>query len=265
MGGSLVRGLSALDRAPRVLGWSPSGEEREAALNASAVSEAPDAWREAVSEAELVVLAAPLQASCSLLGELAGAIASGTTVTDVASLKAPVASAASAAGLEERWVGSHPMTGSEESGFAASRVDLYQGARVWTVAHPEAEERVSDVHAFWGALGARPQAIDAEEHDRLMALASHLPQLASNVLAEVLADGGVLPGQLGPGGAGMTRLAASGPSMWRDILEHASPELVQGLRALSGASARVAEMLERGDLDGIEELMHLTRRWSRLA
>lgn len=265
MGGSLVRGLSALAPAPEVVGWSPAETERAAAMEAGAVRAAPSDWREAVAEAELVVLAAPLDASCSLVAKLVDAISRDATLTDVASLKAPVARAVSASGLEARWVGSHPMTGSEESGFGASRADLYEGARVWTVAHPAAAERVSDVHAFWGALGARPQAIDAEEHDRLMALVSHLPQLASNVLAEVLADGAVLPGQLGPGGADMTRLAASNPSMWRDILGHASPELIDGLRALSAASARVADLLEQGDLDGVEELMSVTRRWSRPA
>lgn len=262
MGGSLVRALSALDDAPEVVGWSPAPEERAAALEAGAVSAAPEDWREAASCADLVVVAAPLGASCDLVAKLAAETSSGTLLSDVASLKAPVARAAETAGVEDRWVGSHPMAGSEASGFGASRADLYSGARVWTVAHPAAAFRLPRMHSLWSALGARPEAIDAAEHDHLMALVSHLPQLASNVLADVLADRHVSPDRLGPGGADMTRLAASSPGLWRDILEHASPDLVRGLRELARTSTRVADLLEHRQLDGIEELMNATRRWS---
>ena len=119
------------------------------------------------------------------------------------------------------------------------------------------------MHRLWRALGGRPEAVDAAEHDHLMALVSHLPQLASNALAGVLADRHLARDRLGPGGADMTRLAASSPTMWRDIFEHASPDLIRGLRELARASTRVADLLEHRDLDGLEELMNATRRWSR--
>jgi prephenate dehydrogenase len=227
------------------------------------VSAAPDAWQEAAEGADLVVVAAPLRASCDLIASIAGRVAPDVTLTDVASLKAPLAAAAAAAGASDRWVGSHPMTGSEESGFAASRADLYAGATVWTVAHADAVERATRLHTFWKVLGARPVAIEAEEHDRLMALVSHLPQLGANALAHVLATRGIGRDRLGPGGSDMTRLAASSPEMWRDILEHAAPELVGGLKSLAEAATRVARLVEEGDLDGIERLMKETRAWSR--
>jgi prephenate dehydrogenase len=264
MGGSLAKALSALGgEAPSLVGWSPREEERSAAVEAGAVSEAPSSWEEAVEDAALVVVAAPLDATCRLLKELAEATSPDTLVTDVASLKVPVARAASAAGLDARWVGSHPMTGSEESGFTASRTDLYAGARVWTVAAPEAAAAVRDVEALWRSLGSRPEPIQPEEHDRLMALASPLPQLVSNVLASVLDQGGVPRDRLGPGGADMTRLSASGAVMWRDILEHASPQLIAGLRRVARTSDELAHVLERGDLDRVEDLMNATRAWSR--
>lgn len=261
MGGSLARSLAALPDPPHVTGWSPSAMEREAALAAGAVAEAPDVWQEAAADSDLVVLAAPLRASSDLLAEVAAVTAADTTITDLASLKAPLARTAAEAGVSDRWVGSHPMAGSERSGFEASRADLYEGARVWTVASPEAASRVGRVHALWTAVGARPETIDAEEHDRLMALASHLPQLATNALASVLAGAGIAPEQLGPGGRDATRLAGSGPALWRDLFEHAAPELAEGLHALSDAAERIAKLLERGDLDGLEELMRSTRAW----
>jgi prephenate dehydrogenase len=263
MGGSLARALSALQDAPRVVGWAPVGSERDAAANAGAVQSTPTEWREAVAGADLVVLAAPLGACCELLDGLAEATSPEATLSDVASLKAPIQRAAAEAGLLDRWVGAHPMAGTEESGFGASRADLYDGARVWTVADASAEERVPSVHALWRSIGARPEEIDAREHDRLMALASHLPQLVSNALASVLARSEIKPDDLGPGGSDMTRLAGSSPSIWHDLLEHAAPELAGGLDELAEMSKKVAHMLRCGDLDAIERLMSETREWSQ--
>jgi prephenate dehydrogenase len=263
MGGSLARALAALERRPYVTGWSPDETERTAALAAGAVSAAPSEWRASLQDAELVVLAAPLRASCDLLAEVVPAAPGSATLSDVASLKAPLARVAERAGALDRWVGAHPMAGSEESGFAASRADLYRGARVWITAHGDAKERVARVQMLWHALGAEPVAIEAEEHDRLVAVASHLPQLAANALALVLEREGVEPAQLGPGGRDMTRLAGSSPEIWRDLLEHASPVLVAGLRELSAEAARVADLLERKSIDALVELMRSTRTWRK--
>ena len=261
MGGSLARALSELSERPRVIGWSPSAEERDAALRARAVDAAPADMRAAVRDADLVVLAAPLDASCALLEDVAAAAPAGATLSDVASLKAPLARAADEAGVGDRWVGCHPMAGSEESGFAASRAGLYRGARVWTVATRGAGERVPPVHALWRSLGASPAEIDAEEHDRLMARVSHLPQLTANALACVLMESRVRPEQLGPGGRDTTRLAGSSAELWRDLLAHASPELAKGLRELSSTAGRFADMLERHDVDGLADMMRATRAW----
>lgn len=261
MGGSLARALSELPEAPTVVGWSPEAGEREAARAAGVVARAPEGWPEAVADADLVVLAAPLRASCELLGPVADAAPAEATISDVASLKAPLAEAAAAAGVTDRWVGAHPMAGSEESGFGASRSGLYRGALVWTAAAASAAPRVPPVHALWKSVGAVPVAIEPLAHDRLVAKASQLPQLAANALATVLAGAGVEPGQLGPGGRDMTRLAASGAGMWRDLLDDPSPELIQGLRALAGELERLAVLLEERDLDALERIMRATREW----
>jgi prephenate dehydrogenase len=263
MGGSLVRALAELPERPRVRGWGPQREEREAARRAGVLDDAPASWQEAVAEAELIVLAAPLRVSCEMLPAIASAVPDTATLSDVASLKAPLVRAAAAAGVEGRWVGSHPMAGSEASGFGASTAALYRGARVWTVAAPAARHRVGRVHAFWRSVGARPEAIGAEEHDRLMSVASHLPQLAANALARVMMDAGIRPEQLGPGGLDTTRLAASSPELWKDLLEHASPDLIRGLRGLSAAAERLADLLDAGDVEGVASMMRATREWRR--
>jgi prephenate dehydrogenase len=261
MGGSLARALMELADRPRIAGWSPGGGERQEALSARAVDEAPDTWEQAVRGADLVVLAAPLAASCAMLARVAGAAPGDATLSDVSSLKAPLARAAAAAGVSARWVGCHPMAGSEASGFSASQPGLYRDARVWTVAAPEANARVARVHALWRSLGARPAEIDAESHDRLMALASHLPQLASNALATVLRDAGVSPDQLGPGGRDTTRLAGSSADLWKDLLGYASPDLARGLRDLAAQADRLADLLDRRDVEAVAEIMRSTRTW----
>lgn len=261
MGGSLARALMELADKPRVTGWSPNVEERKDALAAGAVDAAPEAWEEAVRDAELVVLAAPLGASCALLARVAEAAPAAGTLSDVASLKAPLARAAAAAGATARWVGCHPMAGSEASGFSASRPGLYREARVWMVAAEEARPRIARVRALWRSVGARPEEIDAEGHDRLMALASHLPQLASNALATVLAEADVRPDQLGPGGRDTTRLAGSSADLWKDLLGYASPDLARGLRDLAATADRMADLLDRRDIEAIAEIMRATRTW----
>ncbi len=263
MGGSLARALSDLDDGPEVVGWCSDDEEREAALAVSAVIAAPATRAEAVSCADFVVMAAPLRVSCGWMAPVAHEAPPTATISDVVSLKLPLFEAARAAGLAERWVGSHPMAGGEASGFAASSADLFHDARVWTVAHEGARDRVDGVHRLWEAVGGRPVQVDANEHDQLMALVSHLPQLTSNVLVDVLVASGIEPDQLGPGGRAMTRLGASSPTMWRDLLEHARPELARGLRALAKSSERVAELIEAGDMDALASMMSRTTEWRR--
>ncbi len=259
MGGSLARALARAGRPP--VGWSPNAEERRQAVEAGAVHRAPDTLDAAVDGADLVILAAPLEAVCVLTRELSDACGTETVVSDVASLKAPVQAAARASGLTSRWVGCHPMAGTEASGFQASREDLYHDARIWLVADAEADPAAERIAELWRGLGARPARLAADEHDRLMALVSHLPQLAANALARVLSDAGVTPEKLGPGGREATRLAASNPSIWRDILGYASPELARSLRALAAEAETLARLVDVADVDTIAERMRQTRSW----
>jgi prephenate dehydrogenase len=94
-----------------------------------------------------------------------------------------------------------------------------------------------------------------------MSVASHLPQLVANALATVIAEHGLRPEELGPGGRDMTRLAASSPAMWADLLAYASPELGESLRAVGRLAERLADLLEEGDMDSIDRVMRDTRSW----
>jgi prephenate dehydrogenase len=261
MGGSLARALRALANAPEVIGYSPVEAERVAALAAGAVSRVAERADDAAAGAELVVYAAPLSATLDLMQRHRSVWRSDAVVSDLCSLKAAPGTQARVLGIESRYVGAHPMTGSESSGFAASRSGLYREAVVWLSASEAARGERARAERFWELLGARPRWIDPETHDRLMVRASHLPQLLSNLLADALSQAGLGPGDVGPGGRDMTRLAGSSPALWRDLLASSAPELAKVLRELGASVEDAASALERGDLDALERLMERTRSW----
>lgn len=261
MGGSLARALHRRGEDCDVVGWDLDPFDLEAARSSGAISRQATSLEDAVATVELVVLAVPVQATCSLLGELAPLSRSDAIVHDVASLKAPVQEAVADHGLESRWVGGHPMCGSEASGFEAARPDLYDDARVWIVTNEAAEAGARRVEALWRSVGAHTRRTDAPSHDALMGIVSHLPQLTSNLLGQILADAGVSVADLGPGGRDATRLAASSPELWLEILAHAPDALPAALRRLGEDATRLADELECGSFDGVRELMVRTRAW----
>lgn len=158
-------------------------------------------------------------------------------VTDVASVKAgPLARLLTGPAAVERYVGGHPMAGSERSGPGAARADLFAG-RPWAVTpHPHSRpSAVSAVHRLVRACGAVPVTLDAAEHDRAVASVSHLPHTAAAALAAVLLDAPdshlALTGQ---GLRDVTRVAAGDPVLWTQILRANAGPVAEGLTALRG-------------------------------
>lgn len=262
MGGSLARALRALPDGPEVVGWSPDDAEGRAALEAGAVHRLAPSAEAAAGEESLVVYATPLAAVLELLERHAPAWRAEAAISDVASLKAPVVARVRELGVESSYVGAHPMVGGEASGFAASRADLYRNAPVWLATGTGTGELRERVEAAWTCLSARPAWTDAGDHDRRMVRASHLPQLVSNALGERLRREGLDPWDLGPGGRDMTRLAASSPALWRDLLTHSAPRLAPLLRELAVTLEELATLLERGDVEAVSRRMEDTRRWA---
>ena len=263
MGGSLARALRGRDAGPTVVGWSPDPAEVEAALDEGALHEAAPGPEAAAEAGDLVVLAAPLGACVTLMEAVAPHVVGPRVLTDVASLKAPLAEAASALVLEDRWVGCHPMCGSADSGFAASRADLFVDAKVWLCAHEQARHHLPALRRFWVALGAVTAPVAPRAHDGLMALVSHLPQLTANALAATLSAAGVESVELGPGARDMTRLAGSSPEVWRDILARAPAELPGHLRNTAHRLEELADLVGKGDTDALARWLGESRAWKR--
>ncbi len=262
MGGSLCRSLKALPDPPRILGSDPAPIQGTQALEAGAVDRFDLDPHTILPEADIVVYAAPMGSTLSLIREHADAWNDHALITDVVSLKAPVLRAATSAGRGLQFVGAHPICGGEGSGFQAGRTGLYQDVPVWLCADegvaPEVRRRAE---TFWSQLGGVPQWIGAEEHDERMAWVSHLPQLLANALAGALDAAGYQPEELGPGGQDMTRLAGSNPEMWKDLLEVSAPTTGTGLTSVAKALNVLGDLLARREVERIAEFMERTRVW----
>lgn len=249
IGGSIVKALAAYgDRAsrdpkPRIVAWSPDGVGPSQAFHSGVIDAIASDPAEAVEGADLVVIAAPPLATIELIGRLGAdlrtVLAARSVVTDVASTKGEIMTAAASAKL--RFVGGHPMAGREMAGFEASNADLFRD-RPWVIVSGSGADPglVEPVRWLAGACGARPVALDAATHDLMVAAISHLPLLASVALVEAVA--GTASGQwslarwlAGSGWNGMTRLARGDARMGAGIAATNGPAIVAELRAYRAA------------------------------
>jgi prephenate dehydrogenase len=216
IGGSIALGLRRAAPGTIIVGFDRD-DGFAAALGRGAVHERAAALND-FRGVDLLVLAVPAAAMLDMLPRLAR-LGAGTVVTDVASTKRQVVAAARAAGLAA-FVGGHPMAGSEHAGFAHAHADLFAG-RPWLLVEatggPEAAARAE---AFVRSLGAEPQWMDAEAHDRRVAYLSHLPQLVAVALMNAAAEGVGQDGLrlAGPALREMTRLASSPAALWQGIV-----------------------------------------------
>ena len=194
-------------------------------------------------EPDVVVVAVPPSAVADVVVEALGRYPN-ATVTDVCSVKAPVVAAVAAAGVPMgRYVPGHPMAGRETSGPEAASADLFRG-RAWLIS-PDSQsepEHVAKVVALAESLGAAPQFVPSPEHDRIVALTSHAPQVISTLMGVRLAESSAADvAVVGQGLRDVVRLAASDASLWREILTSNAVEL---LPVLSGLAEDLQEVLD---------------------
>ncbi|GJG89281.1 hypothetical protein tb265_44620 [Gemmatimonadetes bacterium T265] len=259
VGGSLARALLA--RGVRVLGAERDpGESRRAARCGVEVVDGAAQLAAALPAGGTVVLAVPRAALGAVAAAVLPRLAPGATVLHAAGLQRPEATGLPAAAAG-RVVGTHPLAGSHEAGFAASRADLFAGATVWAEARADAATRAR-LEWLWTTAGAATVRYEtAAAHDAAMAWTSHLPQLASTALAAALAAAGVPAAAGGPGLRDTTRLAASPLPLWRDLLAAAPPETDAALAALADAVAALRAALAAGDAAALDALWERARAW----
>lgn len=204
---------------------------------------------------ELVVLATPAAAAAEWLSRLGGAGHAGV-ITDVASTKSGVMRAAGQLGPNASFVGGHPMAGSELSGITAARADLFDGAYyVLTPTDSTDPDAYRRLHSFVGSLGARVISVDAAEHDRAVAIISHVPHVTASALVKLAkshaGEGDELMRLAAGGFKDTTRIAAGSPELWTGICLDNAEALSSGIDDLRQVLGEFADSVRHHDAPAI--------------
>ncbi len=252
IGGSI--GLAARRRLEaEVAGFDPDRELLGRAAELGVIDRAAESVASAVEGAELVFCAAPVTALPGLAAEALAAAGEDCVVTDVGSVKRQVIAAL---GSESRFVGGHPLAGAETSGVENARADLFEGARWYLTPTQRTGGLLYDrLQRAISELGARPQAIEAETHDRLMATVSHLPHVLANVLvtqatAALSEESEHLP-EVGPSFRDATRVAGANPAIWGDIFAGNREAVAAEIEGVIARLTEAAELLRSGDREAL--------------
>jgi len=247
LGGSIA--LAARARGGfRVAMWARRAEAVEEVARLGIADLATSDLRAAVADASLIVLCVPVGAMPALAAQLVAAMPADAIVTDVGSVKANVCSELAAIFRSRgRFVGSHPMAGSDQTGIAFARPDLFEGAAAIVTPRDDTDPAaLAQVAAFWEMLGSRVLRVAPAEHDRIVALISHLPHLLAAVLVDTVASENPAAFDFcGPGFRDTTRVAGGPPAMWAEILGTNSTAVRAAAEALIEKLRGIATLLDR--------------------
>ena len=251
IGGSV--GMAARARlGAEVVGFDPGDGVLEAAREVGAIDRGAGSVAAALEGAELAVLAVPVGRLPATAAAVLAAAGEDCAVTDVGSTKRAVVDAV----RDERFIGGHPLAGGASAGVGHARADLFDGA-TWYLT-PTAGTRgtlYERLHRWIGALGARPVALDAGTHDRMLATVSHLPHVLANVLVAQAAhavEEESLPAT-GPSFRDITRVAGANTAIWRDIYLANADALIGALDDAVARLGAVRAALAAGDGDAVAD------------
>jgi 3-phosphoshikimate 1-carboxyvinyltransferase len=256
IGGSIGMACVRHALAREVMAVVRRDEARAEVLEHEAAHDVTLDLQEGVSGAELVVLAAAVDAIPELAHQAAPALSARAIVTDVASVKAAIV-----ARLEEtlggvcRFVGSHPMAGGERAGIANATPDLFRDA-VCLVTPTERTDReaLETVTRFWRRLGCTVESLGPDEHDKVVALVSHLPHVVAAAVVNAIGGAGNPATTIrcaGPSFRDVTRIASSPPEMWAQICMGSRDALLAAVQGFREEADGFARCLEAGDADGL--------------
>ena len=265
LGGSI--GLAAAEFLP---GTATTGYDADPAARARAaarglVGTVCASAADAVREADLVVLCVPVGAMGAAAAEFAAALPAGALISDVGSSKQCVAATLAAALPGHAVIPAHPVAGTERSGPDAGFASLFQ-QRWCIITPPDGADpaQVAALTAFWEALGARIEVMTASHHDLVLAVTSHLPHLIAYTIVGTASDlEGVTEGEVIKYSAGgfrdFTRIAASDPTMWRDVFLTNKDAVLEMLQRFTEDLTALQRAIRVGDGDQLFEHFARTR------
>jgi prephenate dehydrogenase len=261
MGGSFALALRAAGLVQHITGFSASETTRQRAVELGVIDQACTSVAQAVHNADLVLLAVPVGAMHSSFAALRDNLSSTALLMDVGSTKCDVIAAARAA-LGERlsgFVPAHPIAGKEVAGIEHADGTLYQNRRTILTPLPQNSIRqikiASDV---WTAIGSHVSQMKPEAHDATFAAVSHLPHLLAFAAVNALTaqpQGAAYLDMAGPGFRDFSRIAASDPAVWRDILSANQAEVLTQMAHFRTALDQFEAALKTGHTGALQQLI----------
>jgi prephenate dehydrogenase len=255
IGGSV--GLAARRRlGAEASGFDPDAANLERALELGALTETASSPADAVAGADVVFCAAPVRALREVVEAALDASGEDTVVTDVGSTKRELVATLATHPAADRFIGGHPLAGAETAGVEHARADLFEGARWYLTPGPASSGLHYDrLQRAIAGLGARPQAVDPDSHDRVMATVSHLPHVIANVLAEqaraALSEESERLPQVGPSFRDTTRVAGANPAIWTDIFAANGDAVAGEIDRVVERLQQAAALLRSGEPDAL--------------
>jgi prephenate dehydrogenase len=272
IGGSVALALKRAAAAPHVVGVGRSGESLQAALGLGVIDAAETDAKLALTDADMVIIAAPVAQTAAILAAITPHLSSRTVVTDVGSTKTDVIHNAQAILGDKisQFVPGHPIAGAEKSGVTAARADLFDGKNiVLTPTDVTDRQALEKVRKLWETTGARVSEMTASNHDNIFAAVSHLPHLLAFALVDEIAsraNATQLFDFAASGFRDFTRIAGSSPEMWRDISLANSEALLSELAAYQDELATLSKLLQNNDGAGLQALFerasHARNNWA---
>jgi prephenate dehydrogenase len=261
IGGSI--GLAAKENVEgaEVVGFGRDPDRLELARERGAIDRSASSIEDAVEGAQLVFACAPVGALPELVRAALDASGEDTLVTDVGSTKQDLVSRTA----DPRFVGGHPIAGAETAGVEHARADLFQDAVWYLTPHEQSGGLLYErLHRFLVDLGARPVALDAETHDRLVAVFSHLPHVLANVLASQaaarLSEQHEALRHVGPSFRDMTRVAGANTAIWGDIYRSNRAAIAEEIRGFRRQLDEVERRLDAGEVEDWNDRAREDRR-----
>lgn len=248
IGGSMAAALKKRGHGGILTGYDVSDDAAVEGKRLGIIDTAAITLKEAVADADLVILCTPIGAYPQILEEISPHLKNGAVLTDVGSVKGCVADLVKKYVKSNiQFIGGHPMAGSEKGGLKAASATLFENAYYFlTPGQETVKDTIDKMETFVKALGAYPVVVGQREHDKITARISHIPHLAAVLLTNLLdQEGGINSVTFAGGGfRDTTRIASGNPAMWKDIFFYNKEEMLQGIELLEGMLGEFRELLE---------------------
>ena len=258
IGGSLARALKEKNLAKVIFGYGRDQSRLEGAQKSNVIDDFSTSIKEAIVDAEIIVIATPVGTFQSILREIEPIVSSSVIITDVGSTKTDIVNSVNDVlrAKSSCFIPAHPIAGKEKSGFEVSDAKLFEGKKVIiTPQENNLSESIKTIEKMWKSVGAEVDFMSSESHDNLLGMTSHLPHMLAFSLVNYLVDQNPTASIYAGGGfKDFSRIASGDAVMWRDICLQNKDQIISHLK---GYQSTLNDLLDAIDDENTEKLDHL--------